>query len=145
MQVTTRAAPRVLALRQTMPPMPGMPGMRESGPREPLPPFRDGGPGGERGGPLAGMELATLSERLGGYFGAKEGVLVVRAGRNDVYKLQDGDVIVAIDGRAPTSASHATRILRSYQHGEKLQLKILRDRKAQTLEVTLPGELAAAK
>ncbi len=92
-----------------------------------------------RGVPLAGLELATLSEKLGGYFGAKEGVLVVRAGGNDALKLQDGDVIVKIDGREPNSASHATRILRSYQRGEKLQMTILRDRKTQTLDVTLPG------
>lgn len=88
---------------------------------------------------FAGMELATLSPDLGRYFNAKEGVLVVRAGREDALKLKDGDVITAIDGRAPNSASHATRILRSYQRGEKLKLTVLRDRKAVTLDVTLPG------
>jgi len=65
-------------------------------------------------------------------------VLVVRAGNNDAFKLQDGDVILKIDGREPSSASHATRILRSYQRGEKLQMTILRDRRTQTLSVTLP-------
>ena len=88
---------------------------------------------------FAGMELATLSPDLGRYFNAKDGVLVVRAGREDALRLKDGDVITAIDGRAPNSASHATRILRSYQRGEKLKLTVLRDRKATTLEVTLPG------
>jgi S1-C subfamily serine protease len=47
-------------------------------------------------------------------------------------------VIVAIDGREPSSAAHATRILRSYQRGEKLSLKVLREKKSATLEVTLP-------
>ena len=56
-----------------------------------------------------------MSEQLGGYFGVKTGVLVVRAGGNDTFKLQDGDVILAIDGREPSSAQHAGRILRSYQ------------------------------
>jgi S1-C subfamily serine protease len=88
--------------------------------------------------PLAGMELATLSERLGSYFGAKEGVLVVRAGNQDAWKLQDGDVILSIDGREPESAAHATRILRSYHRGEKLQIKVLRQRRNETLDVTLP-------
>ena len=102
-----------------------------------------GPPGGpstfqlERGS-FAGMELASLTPRLGSYFGAKEGVLVVRSG-NSAFQLEDGDVITAIDGREPTSAAHATRILRSYQRGEKLSIKVMRDRKARTLEVTIAG------
>jgi S1-C subfamily serine protease len=145
-EVAPRAAPRVMALR----------GAPANGVR-----FGAGGPGGpgallppgvmdfeasryadgrwERAAPLAGMELATLSERLGGYFGTKQGVLVVRAGNSDAYKLQDGDVILSVDGREPNNASHATRILRSYQRGEKLQLKVMRERRTVTLDVTLPG------
>jgi len=86
-----------------------------------------------------GIEFATLSERLGSYFGVKSGVLVVRAGNNPAFKLQDGDVILAIDGREPNSAQHAGRILRSYQPGEKLTMRVQRDHKAQNLEVTAPG------
>jgi S1-C subfamily serine protease len=86
-----------------------------------------------------GMEFATLSERLGSYFGVKSGVLVVRAGVNSPFKLQDGDVLLAIDGREASSALHAGRILRSYQPGEKLTLRVQRDHKAQNLEVTAPG------
>jgi C-terminal processing protease CtpA/Prc len=92
---------------------------------------------GWRGG-LSGMELATLTPGLGSYFGVDKGVLVLRAPSEDSYKLKDGDVILSIDGREPTSGTHATRILRSYQPGEKLTLRIMRDRKAQNVEVTLP-------
>jgi S1-C subfamily serine protease len=92
---------------------------------------------GWRGG-LSGMELATLTPSLGSYFGVDKGVLVLRAPADDIYKLKDGDVILSIDGREPTSGTHATRILRSYQPGEKLTLRIMRDRKAQNVEVTLP-------
>ncbi len=93
----------------------------------------------EIGTRFRGMEFATLSEKLGGYFGVKAGVLVVRAGASSPFKLQDGDVILAIDGREATTAQHAGRILRSYQTGEKLTLRVQRDRKAQNLEVTAPG------
>lgn len=86
-----------------------------------------------------GAEFATLSERLGSYFGVKTGVLVVRAGVNSALKLQDGDVILSIDGREATTAQQAGRILRSYQPGEKLTLKVQRDRKTQNIEVTAPG------
>ena len=66
------------------------------------------------------MELASLTPKLGAYFGANEGVLVVKAPENDVFKLEDGDVIQSIDGRKPDDGGHAMRILRSYQSGEKL-------------------------
>jgi predicted metalloprotease with PDZ domain len=88
---------------------------------------------------FGGAELASLSERLGSYFGVKAGVLVVRAGVDSPFKLQDGDVILAVDGRDITSAQQAGRILRSYQPGEKLTLKVQRDRKVQNLEITAPG------
>jgi PDZ domain len=88
--------------------------------------------------PLMDMELATLTPRLGSYFGADKGVLVVRAPADGALKLEDGDVILAIDGREPTSASHATRILGSYQPGEKIELRILRQHKTQQLEARLP-------
>jgi S1-C subfamily serine protease len=87
---------------------------------------------------LEGMELTALTPQLGHYFGTDKGVLVLRAPQNDAFKLQDGDVILTIDGRTPTSGSHITRILRSYQPGEKLTLRVMRDRKPVDLEVTLP-------
>jgi S1-C subfamily serine protease len=88
--------------------------------------------------PLMDMELATLTPRLGSYFGSDKGVLVVRAPADGALKLEDGDVILAIDGREPTSGSHATRILGSYQPGEKIALRIVRQHKTLQLEATLP-------
>jgi S1-C subfamily serine protease len=98
--------------------------------------LREGPDDGTR---FRGLEFATLSEKLGSYFGVKSGVLVVRAGANAAFKLQDGDVILAIDGREPTSAQQAARILRSYSDGEKFKLRVQRDRKAQDIEATMPG------
>jgi S1-C subfamily serine protease len=155
--VTPRPAPQVMALGGRGPDGPG--GVRRfefQGPgggaiRLPNLPNMEGGPGGQQirqfilqrdgegGTRFRGVEFATLSERLGSYFGVKKGVLVVRARANSPFKLQDGDVILSIDGREPESAQHAGRILRSYSNGEKLTLRIQRDRKAQTLEVTVPG------
>ncbi|HTY94945.1 MAG TPA: PDZ domain-containing protein [Steroidobacteraceae bacterium] len=86
-----------------------------------------------------GMELAELTPELGQYFGASQGVLVIRVPHDgDFLKLQDGDVILSIDGRVPENGSHASRILRSYQPGEKIHLKILRQKKSLELEGTLP-------
>jgi hypothetical protein len=88
---------------------------------------------------FGGMEFATLSERLGDYFGVDTGVLVVRAGAASPFTLQDGDVILSIDGRTPTDPQHAARILRSYQPGEKVKLRVQRDRKAVELDTIAPG------
>jgi C-terminal processing protease CtpA/Prc len=87
---------------------------------------------------LQGMECTTLTPQLAKYFGADKGVLVVRAPQSETYKLQDGDVILNVDGRAPSNGSQLTRILRSYQPGEKLTLRIMRDRKPMDVEVTVP-------
>jgi S1-C subfamily serine protease len=90
-------------------------------------------------GPVMDMELATLTPQLGRYFGSDKGVLVVRAPADGALKLEDGDVILAIDGRAPASGSHATRILASYQPGEKITLRIVRMHKTLDLDTALPA------
>jgi len=85
-------------------------------------------------------EFASLTPGLGRYFGAEKGVLVVRAPEGSSLGLQDGDVIVAIAGREPQDGRHAMRILRSYQPGEAVELRILRDRKPQTLRASVPKQ-----
>ena len=86
----------------------------------------------------ADMELVELSEGLGKYFGADAGVLVVSAPEDDALQLEDGDVILSIDGREPTSVRHALRILGSYQAGETVEIEIMRDKRKRTLEVDVP-------
>lgn len=107
-----------------MPPMPHLPGM----PQIHMEKWLLGG--------FGDAEFATLSPRLGRYFGADKGVLVTRAPKD--LGLEDGDVITAIGGREPLSGPHAMRILRSYQPGEEIEFRILRDRKAQTVKVKAP-------
>jgi S1-C subfamily serine protease len=87
-------------------------------------------------------EFVTLTPGLGRYFGAEKGVLVARAPEDASLGLQDGDVLLAIGGREPQSGSHAMRILRSYQPGEAVELKVLRDRRTQTLSAKIPAREA---
>jgi hypothetical protein len=54
-------------------------------------------------------------------------------------------VILAIDGREPTSGSHATRMLGSYREGEKVALRILRQHKTLQLEATLREKSGRAR
>jgi C-terminal processing protease CtpA/Prc len=97
-----------------------------------------------RGQPWRGvwgnMELVELSAGLGRYFGTDEGLLVVSAPKKNAFRLEDGDVILSIDGRAPSTVNHCMRILGSYEPGEKLVLDIMRDKQRSTLEVEVPDD-----
>jgi C-terminal processing protease CtpA/Prc len=84
------------------------------------------------------LDLVTLSPELGEYFGAREGILVVKAPGDSALPLRGGDVILAIGGRKPTSPAHAMRILRSYDVGETVSLDIMRHERRQTVTWTVP-------
>jgi S1-C subfamily serine protease len=86
------------------------------------------------------MELVELTPGLGAYFGTEQGVLVVRAPRDDTLGLEDGDVILEISGRAPMGVGHALRILASFEPGERLELTIMRAQQRRTLEVDLAAD-----
>jgi S1-C subfamily serine protease len=86
------------------------------------------------GSPLGRLELAPLNPDLGRYFGTEEGVLVISAPRDSALRLRGGDVVLAVDGREPSSPSHLMRILRSYETEETFKLDIMRNRKRETVE-----------
>jgi C-terminal processing protease CtpA/Prc len=90
--------------------------------------------------PWADMQLVALTSGLGSYFGTTKGLLVVRAPEDATLQLKDGDVILDIGGREPTSPEHAVRILGSFQKGEPLKITIMRNKSKQTLDVKLPTE-----
>jgi len=83
-------------------------------------------------------ELVELSPHLGQYFGVEKGLLVVRAPHDERLKLQDGDVIIDIDGRVPGGVTHAYQILRSYRVSETLKLHIMRQQKRLELPIEVP-------
>jgi len=113
--------------------------------------FVGGGPGGFEwqgegmpplphflSGPFGDAELVPMSPGLGRYFGTDKGLLVVHAPKATGTDLEDGDVILAIGGREPQNPGHALRILGSYQPGETVELKVLRQKKERTVKLTVP-------
>lgn len=84
------------------------------------------------------MELVSLNADLGEYFGTKEGILVVKAPMDSSLQVKSGDVILAIGGRKPASASHAMRILRSYDVGETVVIDIMRKQKRSSITWHVP-------
>ena len=84
-----------------------------------------------------GLNMAELNPQLGRYFGTSSGVLVLSPNKGFA-SLQPGDVITKIDGKAVVSARDVLRNMRGKKEGEKINLDILRDRKALTISVTAP-------
>ena len=87
---------------------------------------------------LGGLQITELTPALGEYFGAEHGLLVVRAPDDEEVPLEDGDVIQKIGGREFKDARHATRILRSYEPGEKVELEVLRHKRRKDVSFELP-------
>jgi hypothetical protein len=83
------------------------------------------------------MEIVPITPELGRYFQTTEGMLVVRAPSEEDIGLQDGDVILTIGGRTPTSAEHAIRILGSFEPGEVIEFALMRDGRRQPLQYTV--------
>ena len=111
---------------------------------EPMTLFGSPSPGGNfaiafnAGGPLSDLEMVSLNEKLGTYFGTGEGVLVVNVGEKDAFGLVPGDVILSIDGRKVTSSTQLMRILRTYDKGEEFKIQVMRQKRAETLTGKLP-------
>lgn len=116
-----------------MPAGPGMPGMPFGGAIQRFAFTR-------ADGVFGAAELVPLTPKLGQYFGVDKGLLVVRAPTDARLKLEEGDVIVDIDGRVPSSPTHALRILGSYQAGEQLKLNVLRMKKRLSFDITMPED-----
>jgi S1-C subfamily serine protease len=86
------------------------------------------------------MQLVPLTAALGTYFGTSKGLLVVRGPESDVLGLRDGDVILDIGGREPTTPEHAIRILGSFEPGEAMKITVMREKRRQTLDVKVPAQ-----
>ncbi len=88
-------------------------------------------------GAFSNMELVSLNEDLGSYFGTTEGVLVVSAPDNEL-GLVSGDVILEIGGREVQDPSRVFRILGSYEAGEEVEITVMRHERREALSGTIP-------
>ncbi len=121
--------------------------VRRMGPliRERIPAMADQffGPGGRMmvsigRGTLNDIELVMVNPGLGEYFGTNEGLLVTNVGADSALGIRNGDVILSIGGRRPTSTSHAMRILSTYESGEAVQFEVMRQRRRITVNGRMP-------
>ena len=79
------------------------------------------------------MSVAREAPMAGAYFGATEGILVIRVPANSPLNLKGGDVILTVDGRKPSNPGSLIRILRSYDDGESVKIEVLRQKQRTTV------------
>jgi len=89
-----------------------------------------------------GMQLESLNEQLGEFFGVKggSGLLVKSVGKGSAAEkagIKAGDVIVRIDNDKIGNRSDLRRVLRAHQKG-KVTLGIIRDKHEQNIPLDLP-------
>lgn len=72
------------------------------------------------------LELVELNPDLGAYFGAEEGVLVVRSEGGSGFGLEPGDVVLRIGDRPTATPERMRRILSSYGDDEDVTFDIRR-------------------
>ena len=91
------------------------------------------------------LNLIQLEPELGRYFGTDRGVLVLSAAT--LPGLKAGDVIQAIDGTTVATPQAAMRTLTSHSRkpGDVVSARVLRDRKEQSLDITVPERMAQAR
>ncbi len=90
----------------------------------------------------SGLMVENLTPQLGDFFGAKngQGVLVrsvEKGSRADSAGFHAGDVIVKVEGKPISDSSDFTRAVRN-RKGAALAVGIIRERKEQTLTLTIP-------
>ena len=73
-----------------------------------------------------GLQLVTLNESLGQYFGTTEGVLVVDVDDSSTLGLEAGDVILSVGGRAVTTPDRVLRVLGGYDPDEEIPMRVRR-------------------
>ena len=87
-----------------------------------------------------GVNVHSLDEDLGRYFGADEGVLVLGVNEETAAEeagLQTGDVILSIDGDTVDSTIELHEVLADFEPGDEVDIAFMRDQREQTVTVEL--------
>jgi membrane-associated protease RseP (regulator of RpoE activity) len=98
----------------------------------------------------SGLMVENLTPQLGDYFGAKEGhgVLVrsvEKGSRADKAGFRAGDVIVRVDKDPVHDSSDFSHSLETHRGGGPVSVGIIRDKREQTLTLTIPERRQAGE
>ncbi|MGD0036128.1 MAG: PDZ domain-containing protein [Bacteroidota bacterium] len=94
------------------------------------------------GNRILGLQLLTLNEQLGEYFGApnSEGVLVEEVERESVAEkagFKAGDVIIRVGNKTVDEVGKVQRELRKYDEGDKVDFEIMRNGAKKVLSIEM--------
>ena len=112
-------------------------------PRRGQPFFYRQGPDGMRiwsGRGRLGVSVQPLTEQLATYFGVKEGLLVTQVNDGSAAAkagIKAGDVITAVNGKPVKDSGDVIEALRDVENGKTAPVDITRDKKTQTITVTM--------
>jgi len=86
------------------------------------------------------LELVELNPDLGGYFGVKDGVLVVQAPDESVFKIRPGDVLLRVGDFRPRTPQEAFTFLHRNEPGKPIKIEVLRKGNTVKLTSLLPDD-----
>jgi S1-C subfamily serine protease len=92
--------------------------------------------------PKLGIMIQDLNDQLGEYFGVRDGkgVLiteVIEKSSADEAGLKAGDVIVGIDDQPVENTDDLLKVTSDKEKGDRVELKVLRDKRAQKIELSI--------
>ena len=95
-------------------------------------------------GSRAGLLVSNVTPQLGEYFGCKNGECVLvqsveKGSAAETAGFKAGDVILKVENERITDMSDWRSAMRDHRTGGKVAITILRDRREQTLSLTLPA------
>lgn len=93
--------------------------------------------GSDTRGCAAGVEFRELNPRLGEYFGAESGVLVIDVDDDSALGLMPGDVILAVGDREVDTIDRVRRLINSYEEDEPIRMTIMRKGAEEVIEGSL--------
>lgn len=78
-------------------------------------------------------EMSTLSDGMSRYFGTKGGVLLIHVDDDNVFNLEDGDVIKSVAGVDTDSPKDVIKQLLNAKDHDKIKIKVVRHKRNKTL------------
>lgn len=87
---------------------------------------------------MRGIRFAELNEKLGAYFKAERGALVLEAPEDNALRLEPGDVVLRVGDSDVNSTADIVRALRDFEPGDTVEIAIKRDKRDRSLDVVMP-------
>ncbi len=85
------------------------------------------------------FRFAPVTQGLGNYFGVDRGVLLTAVPDDDALGMQEGDVLLSVNGKAVNSRHDLNAAFARAEEGENLTVELVRQRESLTLDVMAPG------